>query len=454
MRIKHVALLGALAGLLGATFRPGLAGVPSSEAQRLASELTPLGAERSGGADGQIPPWEGGYTEASPGYRSGQPRPDPFAAEKPILRIDAKNMAQHADKLSDGVRALLERFPTFRVDVYPTHRTAAAPRFVYDDTLQNATRATTKQGGVSITGAHRGIPFPIPRNGAEAIWNHLLAWKGESVSYKYRSYIVVGSDSPVLTTGAELHLQFPYYDPAGSADRFEGNFLLTKTRITEPPFKVGESLLTHDPVDQFEEGRKAWQYIVGQRRVRRAPTVSYDNPSSLTSGFSLFDEIFLFNGAIDRYDWKLVGKRDLIVPYNTARFHTKKISEVLGPHHLNPDHVRWELHRVWVVEATLASGKRHVMPKRRFYLDEDTWLAVLSDGWDARGQLWHVGLALPFVVPELPGVVTGPYVIFDLVKDGYAASSLMNESERHYQVLDRRPDSYFSPGALAAEGVR
>ena len=144
----------------------------------------------------------------------------------------------------------------------------------------------------------------------------------------------------------------------------------------------------------------------------------------------------------------------MFVPYNTQRFHTQKVDQVLGPRHLNPDHLRWELHRVWVVEATLAPGKRHVMPKRRFYLDEDSWQALLSDGWDAGGRLWHVGHVMPVLVPEQPGVIVSPYIIYDLLKNGYAASSLFNEQQRQYQIVKRRPEDYFSPAALVSEGIR
>jgi hypothetical protein len=429
------------------------AAVSPADARALAAALTPMGAVRAGNQEGTIPPWDGGYTPVWPGYQPGQPRPDPFAGEKPLYQITRQNLNQYADKLSDGVKVLLERYPSFRLDVYPTHRTAAAPPWVYENTAKNATRARTTSDGLTIEQAYGGIPFPIPKTGAEAIWNHLLAWKGGSVRYEYKTY-VMAPGVPVLTTQAELDLQYPYYDPQGSLDRFQGLFLMTKTTITAPPIKAGENILSHDPINQLGDGRKAWQYVVGQRRVRRSPAISYDNPSVVSSGFSFFDEAFLFNGAIDRYQWKIVGKRELFVPYNTNGFHSKKISEVLGPDHPNPDDVRWELHRVWVVEATLAPGKRHVIPRRRFYLDEDTWLAVLSDGWDAGGQLWHVGLALPFVAPDLPGVVTFPYLIFDLQRRGYVASSLFNEGRRHYQVVAQRPEDYFSPGALGAEGVR
>ena len=121
--------------------------------------------------------------------------------------------------------------------------------------------------------------------------------------------------------------------------------------------------------------------------------------------------------------------------------------------HVNPDHVRWELHRVWVVEARLATGKRHVVARRRLYLDEDTWLALVYDGWDASGHLRHAAHALPLIVPELPAVVSFPDVIHDLLNNRYAARYLLNDGRLHYQVVARRPD-YFSPAALVGEGIR
>jgi hypothetical protein len=453
MRGAQVSGLLLLAASVAQPVGPTSAEVPPADAQRLRGELTPLGAERAGNAEQTIPAWEGGYTTLWPGYRSGQPRPDPFASETPRLRISAANLGQHAGKLSEGVRALLGRYPSYRLDVYPTHRTAAAPSWVYENTFRNATRVRTRHDGRSIEAAFGGIPFPIPRTGAEAIWNHLLAWKGEAASYQYATYLVAAG-KPLLATGADLDLQFPYYDRREKLETFGGVFLMTRTSTTAPPFRAGEKVLTIDAVDQVEDGRKSWQYLVGQRRIRRAPTIAYDNPSFVSSGFSFFDEIFLFNGAIDRYVWKLLGKQEMYVPYNAHRFHVAPIAALLGPAHPDPSHLRWELHRVWVVEASLAADKRHVMPRRRFYLDEDTWLALLSDGWDARGQLWHVAQAVPFIAPELPGVVTAPYLIFDLVKRGYVASSLFNEGRRHYQVSEPRPAAHFSPAALAAEGIR
>ncbi len=428
------------------------AAVTPEEAARLKSELTPLGAEKAGNKDGTIPAWNGGYTTVWPGYRSGQPRPDPFEAERPRLTITAQNMQQYADQLSDGVKAMLQRFPSYRLDVYPTHRTAAAPQWVYDNTFKNATRAKLVPNasiGPQVEGAYGGIPFPIPKNGAEAIWNHLLAWHGEAFIYDFSVYVVTVSGKPMLAAAATQDSQYPYYYQDGTLDSFGGNYWMTKITATAPPFSVGEKTLG---IYAAGKNLQAWQYLVGQRRVRRAPTIAYDTPNFLSSGFSFVDESFLFIGNLDRYDWKLVGKKEMLVPYNTQRFHTKNVNQVLGPRHLNPDHLRWELHRVWVVEATLAPGKRHAMPKRRFYLDEDTWQALLSDGWDARGQLWHVGHAMLILAPELPGALAFTSVVYDLLKGGYGAS-LFNEQQQYRSVM-HQPEDYFSPATLAAEGIR
>jgi len=440
--------------LLAITHTFAGAAVTPEEAARLKSELTPLGAEKAGNKDGTVPAWEGGYTTVWPDYRSGQPRPDPFEAEKPRLTITAQNMQKYADQLSEGVQALLQQFPSYRLDVYPTHRTAAAPQWAYDNTFQNATRGKLVPNasiGPRVEGAYGGIPFPIPRNGAEVMWNHLLAWRGQSFIYDLSTYVVAANHRPVLATAGTVEWQDPYYDQNGTLTSFNGNHWAIKLTTTGPPFRAGEKTLG---IDSAETGVQVWQYLVGQRRVRRAPNVQYDTPSFVTSGFSFIDETRLFTGNLDRYEWKLVGKKEMFVPYNTQRFHTKKVDQVLGPLHLNPDHMRWELHRVWVVEAILASGKRHAMPKRRFYLDEDTWNALLSDGWDAKGQLWHVGQVIPLLAPELPGTIVLPYVIYDLLKGGYTASDLFNEQQRQYQAVMQWPESDFTPAALAAEGIR
>ena len=452
MRIKHILSASMLFGLV-LMILPGNAAVSPEEAAQLKAELTPFGAEKGGNPQGTIPPWDGGYTTVWPGYRSGQLRPDPFSAETPLLTITADNMDRYADQLSDGVKALLQNFPSYRLKVYPTHRTAAAPQWVYDNTFRNATRAVTQNEGLTVEGAYGGIPFPIPGSGREAMWNHLLAWKGEAAAEDACIYLASGA-KPILTAQRRADFQYPFYYRDGSPETFRGNYALAKYVGIQPPAVAGERYVVFEPIDQFSRPTKVWAYLVGQRRVRPAPTITYDTYDSTTSGVAFVDEVWLFKGALDRYDWHILGKKEMFVPYNNNGFFRRDIHDVLGPRHLNPDHVRWELHRVWVVEARLASGKRHAIARRLLYLDEDSWLGLLYDGWNAQGSLWHTAHALPLIVPELPAVVTFPDVIHDLPAGRYAARYLLNESRLHYQMVPRRPEDEFSPAALVGEGIR
>ena len=118
------------------------AAVSADEVAKLKTDLTPFGAEKAGNKDGSIPAWAGGYTTPIAGDKVGGRRGDPFSGEKPLFSITAKNADQYADKLTDGVKAMLKKYPdSYRLDVYKTQRTAAAPQWVYDNTAKNAVRA-------------------------------------------------------------------------------------------------------------------------------------------------------------------------------------------------------------------------------------------------------------------------------------------------------------------------
>lgn len=433
----------------------GFGAVSSEEAAKLKTELTPLGGEKAGNKEGTIPAWDGGLTTVPPGYKSGDKRPDPFAGEKPLFTITSQNMDKYAEKLSEGSKFMLTHYAGYKLDVYPTHRTAAAPQYVYDSTFQNATRAKTTHNGLSIEGAHGGIPFPIPKDGFEAMYNHVIGWQGESVYEPMRLYVVPSDGKAVLAAEAENDLQYPYYFKDMPENQWSDcDYELFRQVQTAPPYKAGETILVKDPVDYYGKGRQSWQYLTGQRRCRRAPTISYDTPDFVASGQQNFDEAFVFNGSLDRYDWKLVGKKEMYIPYNCNKFYLAKESEVLGKQYLNPDYIRWELHRVWVVEGNLASGKRHVVAKRRFYLDEDSWRAVLSDGWDAHGNLWRYIISYPIALPEMPGIVGITWEVNNLQTGSRALVDFVNDMSVQYQIKPRWPDSFFTPDALAGCGVR
>lgn len=434
----------------------GLAGaaVTPDEAAKLKSSLTPLGAERAGNADGSIPRWEGGATKPTAGFKPGDTRADPFAADKPLLSIDAKTMDAHAGKLSAGVRALMKKYPDFRIDVYPTRRSAAAPQWVYDNTFANATRAKLVDNGQGTESAYGGIPFPLPKDGYEVIQNHRLAWTGTFVQTPTRVWVVTADGRRALASGGMQSFRRQYYDPQGTLEAFDGYSQLGKFLANEPGSKAGEAILAHDNLNATQP-RGLWQYLVGQRRVRKAPSVAYDTPDSVTSGIGLFDEAFMLFGPLDKHELRLVGKKELYVPYNNNRAASAKVADLVTPNTLNPSQVRWELHRVWEVEATLAAGKRHVVPKRTYYVDEDSWQILLLDGWDAKGELWRTNYTLTLLAPDIPALVGNVFWGgYDLQTGAYYLNMASNEMPTQYKVLPTLPKAFFSPEELANEGTR
>jgi hypothetical protein len=433
---------------------PALAAVSADEAAKLKTTLTPLGAERAANKDGSIPAWTGGLTKASPGFKPGDARPDPFAAEKPLFSINAKNMAQHDAKLSDGVKALMKKYPDFRIDVYPSHRTAAAPQWVYDNTFKNATRAKLVDNGHGTEGAYGGTPFPIPKDGYEVFQNHRLAWVGSYAQAPVRVWVVTADGKRAMASGGTQSFRRQFYDPEGSLEKFDGYAGLGKFVVSEPGSKAGEAILAHDNLNAGNP-RGLWQYLVGQRRVRKAPSVAYDTPDSVTSGIGLFDEAFMLFGPIDKHNLKLVGKRELFIPYNNNRAASAKVADLVTPNTLNPSVVRWELHRVWEVEATLAEGKRHVVPKRKYYIDEDSWQIMLFDGWDAKGELWRTNYTLTLLAPDIPAVIGSMFWGgYDLQTGAYYLNMASNELASQYKVVAPLPRSFFSPEEMANEGAR
>ena len=433
-----------------------MADISAQEAATLKSTLTPMGAEKAGNKDGTIPAWTGGLTTPTPGFVNGGKRPDPFADDKVLYSITAKNMAQYADKLTEGTKALLQKYPdSYRLDVYPTHRTAAAPPYVYDNTFKNATRTKVVEGsaGPIASGAYAGVPFPIPKSGVEVMLNHYMRWRGESTYIEFNGYFTTPDGKRVQLLDTKNDYQMPYFDPEGSPEKFKGEFWLVRSINSGPPIRAGEAITGRTHIDESQSS--VWVYLTGQRRVRKLPNACCDTPTSFSAGVVTFDEVEGFNGRLDRFDWKLVGKQEMLIPYNSNRVMVPaKDLDVVGPNHLNPDHVRWELHRVWVVEASLKSGQRHTSPKSRYYVDEDSWIAVMSDRWDAKGQLTRAPFTIPIAMPDVPAQVATLWGVYDLASGSMFVSFLQNEKRVQTKRMPRYKDEVFTPDAMAGEGVR
>ena len=434
---------------------PSAAKVTAAEAGRLGAELTPLGAEKAGNDAGTIPAWEGGIRKPPAGYRPGERLVDPFPDDKPLFTITADNFKRYEANLTPGQIAVLQRYPkTYRMPVYQTRRTASLPPRIYERTIANATTAMLTEDGNGVVNAAEGVPFPIPANGLEAIWNHLLRYRGKSVRTTSGQAAPTADGSYVMVQIREQVL-WGYHQPGATTENIDNKLAYFLQEVLSPPRMAGTLVLVHETLNQAAEPRKAWVYNPGQRRVRRAPNVGYDNPGTASDGQRTNDQADMYNGAPDRYDWTLVGKRELYIPYNSYKLASDRyrFDDILKPGHINPDMTRYELHRVWVVEARLRGGTRHIYPRRTFYLDEDSWQIAVVDQYDARGAIWRVSQAYIVNHYNVPVLWTTGFSIYDLQNGRYLVKGLTNEygAPRFDLPLSR---STFMPQALRRRGRR
>jgi hypothetical protein len=441
---------------LTVTFSAGVStSVCGADASELGRTLTPLGAEKAGNADSSIPAWDGGLTRAPAGFKPDGHYPDPYADDKPLFTITPANVDQYKEHLTPGQLALFAKYPSYKLVVYPTHRSAAFPQQHYDETMANPQRARLVEGGNGVVGTSGGVAFPIPEDGTEAIWSTLTRYRGETYENPWSQVAMTraGDYTPVHYNN-EYDFQYGSIEkpPAQRMPNMIGYYVQV---ITAPARLAGLVVLIHETLDQVREARQSWIYSPGLRRVKLVPTINYDTPAAGTDNLRTSDDFQLFNGATDRYEWQLLGKKEIYIPYNSYRIsgNTVKITDIIRPHHINQDLARYELHRVRVVEATLKPGLNHVYSKRRFYLDEDSWQPVLSDQYDRRGQLWRVGEAHSIQLYDKPMLFETVEMHYDLYADRYLAAGLGCEEPYLLRRINRTEADY-TPENLRNLGVR
>ena len=433
-----------------------MAAVSADEAAKLGTTLTPIGAEKAGNADGSIPEWTGGLPTNAGAVDAKGFLADPFASEQPKFTITAQSVAQYKDKLTPGQQAMFQRYPdTFKMPVYPTHRSATVPASVLEATKKNATNTKLVEGGNGLENFDQANPFPIPQNGLEAIWNHITRYRGGSVQR-----VVTQATPQQNGTYSLVYFQDEFTFRTGLTDYKPGQesnvLFYFKQQVTAPSRLAGNVLLVHETLNQVKEPRLAWLYNAGQRRVRRAPQVSYDGPGTASDGLRTSDNFDMYNGAPDRYEWKLNGKKEIYIPYNSYKLDspTLKYADIVKAGHINQDLTRYELHRVWHVTATLKAGERHIYAKRDFYLDEDTWQAAAIDHYDGRGTLWRVAEAHSqyYYNKQVPWYTLES--LNDLLSGRYLALGMKNEEKQSYNFDYKAASSDFTPAALRQAGVR
>jgi hypothetical protein len=448
----------AAAGVTAMVTAQTVAAPTAAEAARLGKDLTPVGAERAGNKEGTIPEWTGGLCAPPAGYKPangkhGFPYLDPFAGEKPLFSVNATNLDKYADKLDEGQITLIKRYPaTYRVDVYPTHRTACYPDWVYDNTIKRVMNPKLVGDAPGLEGAHAQIPFPIAKTGHEAMWNTVTGYHPVYYSGDWQTHLVDAAGNKTLVAKATTHYHWEYWDNTKTkSDKVQG---LLNTN-TSPASKAGSMDMRINWARMDEKPPKAWSYTPGQRRVRLAPEFTYDTVAPQYGGMIVFDEISGFDGKMDRFDFKLVGKKEMLVPYNHWRHHNISLSNIddaIMKEHVNPNAMRWELHRVWVVEGTRKPGTRHIYSKKVWLLDEDTWNILSYQSYDEAGKLYRAQYYPLWMAYDVQTPITHSQIGYDFVKNGwFIGSTAVGSGWRKGEPL---PENYLTPDAMAAMGVR
>mgnify|MGYP000386200592 CR=1 FL=1 len=449
--MKHP-LRGFAAAVLLFASLPVLGKVSADEAARLGKDLTPIGAEKAGNG-AAIPAWTGGLPRQ--GELSGAyPKNAKISADKPLFTITKDNLAQHADKLTEGHKALFSRYgDTYKMHVYPTHRPVAWPEEIYASTKANATTAVL-EGTDDIRDANLGFPFPIPGTAAEVIWNHKVRWRGDAVT-RYNNQAIVQADGGYQITKLTEWVKFKYGSIKQPTPLSQNMNLLYLSEVIAPPRLAGQLLLVHETMNQVAGPRQAWIYNPGLRRTRRAPNVAYDNPYEGTDGNQFNDQVDMYNGAMDRYTWNLVGKKEMYIPYNSYKIASPDVSyeDIIEPRHINQDLARYELHRVWVVDSQLREGTNHTFGRRTFYVDEDSWTIAAIDCYDKRGQMYKVQEAHLVYAQSIQTVGGTPEIIYDLQSGRTFLTALANEDKPNDFSVDF-DDRDFTSKTLAKKATR
>jgi len=434
--------------------------VSADEAAKLGDTLTEVGAIKAG-TDSGVAEYKP-MTSAPSGY-DGKNLVDPFAADKPLFTITKDNLAEHKDKLSEGHQKLFELYPSYKMNVYPSRRPVIYPEAIRKATVANATTATL-EGSDALANAKLGFPFPIPSgdNAAEqSIINHKVRYRGDNVTRNNDQVIVAPDGSQSITKVIE-EAYFDYGNIANPGDIADGNMVLRYlSEITAPAKSAGKFTLVLETANQDEDlgGKQRSAYIAnkGSPRPRRAPNVAYDNPSDGTDGMQFNEQVDMYNGALNYYNWTMVGRKEMIVPANGYKLAQTglKYADMLPGKHLNQDLARYEMHRVWVSEGDLKDGIRHSFRKRRAYIDEDSWGLVLVDLYDDRGQLWRFQEGHQQFLYDIRGLdgssgtgaLTTPELIYDFNSGAYFATALANEGEpNRYNSPDLDPKYFTTSG--------
>jgi len=416
------------------------------------NRFTPIGADPRPSNDGEIPSWTGGLASTPAGISGvvrGRTYPDPFAADKPIVQITPANADQYRAKLTDGQYEQLKRIPGFAMNIYPSRRSCAYPRAVYDWTRNNVGHASLTPSGNGLVGAQGSFPFPFPKRPEEYIWNHKAGFYGGPAFQTLYSGFLVNTDGSFDETRSREEPIFPEMFAPPDRGGFGNTLLDTKVTTLAPARRRGNVLMVHQPLDNDTDNQEGFLYLPALRRTLRGPDVEFDAPDQDSQGLLTIDQRNMFTGSLARYNWRYIGKQVKYVGYNGYKIvgltdHAKAVDR----NHIKTEYMRYEPHRVYVVEARLKPGARHIYARRVFYIDEDSWYILAADMYDAQGRLWRTAETQLINFYDIPSCLPGVRIDYDLLDSRYYVE-LWSESY-NYEVPAQLSPAFYSPDVLRA----
>ncbi|TAM12637.1 MAG: DUF1329 domain-containing protein [Nevskiaceae bacterium] len=460
----------ALSAAIACSFTPSaMAKVSDAQAAALGTTLTKFGADPKANADGSIPAYTGGLTKAPAGFKPhAQHYLDPYAGEKPAYVITHDNLDKYKALLSPGTLSLFGQFPDYAIQVYPSHRSMSYAPWFIDNTVKNATTAELagKVEGDKVIGTapgglpFQGVPFPIPDkgNGYQVMWNNMFRYAPAISLMNCNSYMVDSTGNVNALPSFLAYYMHPWSSPGDDFRKQVYDAVYGfNTLLTSPPTSAGVDFLNYYLPDAAATP-PIWFYTPGQRRVRRAPDFSYDVPMAAYDGILFWDEPWGFVGRMDRFDFKLEGKQELLIPYNNFKItNTESAKQTLGPKHVDPSAMRWEKHRVWKVVATLKADARHAYSKRVFFVDEDSWAIILAETYDQSGKPWRETQNLVFPAYDVGGMNMDTFVTYNFHDGNYVVINTDRNQPGNYVKSYTSPKGLhlnLTPDEMGAANVR
>lgn len=401
---------------------------------------TPIGAERRGNGN-DIPEWRGGIRTTPKPERTSDPvkTPEAIAKDKPLFTITKDNVQQYREWLSAGHQRLFREHKTYTMPVYPSRRAAAYPKRIYKRTRKNG-RAARLESADELTGAAIGFPFPYPldlksgKNPAEKImWNHRLRYRGDTV-YRRNDFVYKSSSGTAHESLTTETIMFFYANIRHGSKHTKKEWHKPRlyrrmwSYLQNPVHSMRRKVsMMDEPISFATTDRQLTEYH--DRAPSSVPVPTFDTPVNGSFGLLFEDQIDMFNGSLSRFHWKLLGKREMLIPYNAyqALDRTLEYEQLMGPKHFNQTVTRYEKHRVWVIEATLRKDQKHTFARRIFYLDEDCWCVAMVDNYDHEGALhrFQEGHLVQFY--DAAHMSASPQLIYDFKQGSYFASALTNK---------------------------